>query len=40
MLVDMDFARDALRGMLREDTDSSGAVMSSRYEYDNVKAPL
>ena len=25
--------------MLREDTDSSGAVMSSRYEYANVKAP-
>lgn len=26
--------------MLREDTDSSGALMSSRYEYANVKAPL
>ncbi|MGC2249978.1 MAG: hypothetical protein WA626_04830 [Acidobacteriaceae bacterium] len=25
--------------MLREDTDSSGAVMSSRYDYANVKAP-
>jgi hypothetical protein len=26
--------------MLREDTNSSGAVMSSRYDYDNVKAPM
>ena len=26
--------------MLREDTVTSGAVMSSRYEYGNVKAPL
>jgi hypothetical protein len=26
--------------MLREDTNSSGAVMSSRYDYNNVKAPM